>query len=174
MFEASARLDDARGKARDMLFSGQVDQAIDHIESVVAELDERFAAGDGVPRYFNSYADRVIYNHLFAIRDERTVLIPDNLFYAHMELADALAQLKGAKAALPHLTGSCPMRRHTRSHTSSSPCNSPARRIGIRCAPCASTRCASRSTARMRATRTTALPRPRGCATSSPWLWPHT
>ncbi len=45
----------------------------------------------------------MIYNHLFAIRDERTVLIPDNLFYAHMELADALAQLKGAKEALPHL-----------------------------------------------------------------------
>lgn len=103
VFEAVARLDDARVKARDLLFSGQVDQAVEHIESVVAALDEQFAAGDGVPRYFNSYADRVIYNHLFAIRDERTVLIPDNLFYAHMELADALAQLKGAKEALPHL-----------------------------------------------------------------------
>ena len=103
MFEAGARLDDARVKARDLLFSGQVDQAVEHIESVVAALDEQFATGDGVPRYFNSYADRVIYNHLFAIRDERTVLIPDNLFYAHMELADALAQLKGAKEALPHL-----------------------------------------------------------------------
>lgn len=103
VFEAGARLDDARVKARDLLFSGQVDQAVEHIESVVAALDEQFAAGDGVPRYFNSYADRVIYNHLFAIRDERTVLIPDNLFYAHMELADALAQIKGAKEALPHL-----------------------------------------------------------------------
>ena len=28
------------------------------------------------------------------------VLIPDNLFYAHMELADVLGQLKGAKAAI--------------------------------------------------------------------------
>ena len=31
------------------------------------------------------------------------MLIPDNLFYAHTELADLLSQLKGAKAALPHL-----------------------------------------------------------------------
>ena len=31
------------------------------------------------------------------------MLIPDNLFYAHMELADVLAQVKGVKAALPHL-----------------------------------------------------------------------
>lgn len=45
----------------------------------------------------------MVYNRLFATSDETTVLIPDNLFYAHMELADVLAQLQGAKAALPHL-----------------------------------------------------------------------
>ena len=56
-----------------------------------------------MPRYFNSYAERVVYNRLFATDGERTVLIPDNLFYAHTELADLLSQLKGAKAALPHL-----------------------------------------------------------------------
>jgi hypothetical protein len=32
------------------------------------------------------------------------VLIPDNLFYAHMELADVLAQIKGAQASLPQLS----------------------------------------------------------------------
>ncbi len=40
---------------------------------------------------------------MFATEGERTVLIPDNLFYAHMELADVLAQVKGVKAALPYL-----------------------------------------------------------------------
>ena len=40
---------------------------------------------------------------MFATEGERTALIPDNLFYAHMELADVLAQVKGVKAALPHL-----------------------------------------------------------------------
>ena len=40
---------------------------------------------------------------MFATEGERTVLIPDNLFYMHMELADLLAQVKGVDAALPHL-----------------------------------------------------------------------
>ena len=66
-------------------------------------MDQVYAAGHGVPRYFNSYAERVVYNRLFATLDERTVLIPDNLFYAHMELADVLSQIKGAEAAIPHL-----------------------------------------------------------------------
>ena len=56
-----------------------------------------------MPRYFNSYAERVVYNRLFATPGERTVLIPDNVFYTHMELADILSQLKGVEAALPHL-----------------------------------------------------------------------
>ena len=86
-----------------MLFSGQADQAIEAAEAAVAHLDQVYAAGHGVPRYFNSYAERVVYNRLFATLDERTVLIPDNLFYAHMELADVLSQIKGAEAAIPHL-----------------------------------------------------------------------
>lgn len=101
-FMLSKRLDGERLKARDLLFSGQVDQAIDSLERAVSDIDERYTNG-GAARYFNSYAERVVYNRLFATRDERTVLIPDNLFYAHMELADVLAQLRGAKAALPHL-----------------------------------------------------------------------
>ena len=66
-------------------------------------MESAYADNPGVPRYFNSYAERVVYNRLFATDGERTVLIPDNLFYAHTELADLLSQLKGAKAALPHL-----------------------------------------------------------------------
>ena len=80
-FRVADELDAERIKARDLLF----------------------VSNPGVPRYFNSYAERVIYNRMFATEGERTVLIPDNLFYAHMELADVLAQVKGVKAALPHL-----------------------------------------------------------------------
>lgn len=102
-FALAHELDAQRLKGRDMLFSGQVDKAIELVESAVAKLDAQFADNDGIPRYFNSYAERVVYNRLFALPNESTVLIPDNLFYAHMELADILAQVKGATAALPHL-----------------------------------------------------------------------
>lgn len=96
-------LDRERLKARDLLFGGRVNQAFEAAEAAIGRLDAMWKRGDGVPRYFNSYAERVIYNRLFATQGERTVLIPDNLFYAHMELADVLAQIKGAKASLPHL-----------------------------------------------------------------------
>lgn len=96
-------LDDARLKARDLFFAGQPKQALEGVERVVDALDDVYRDIDGVPRYFNSYADRVVYNRLFALPDERTVLIPDTLFYAHLELADALAQFDGPGAALRHL-----------------------------------------------------------------------
>ncbi len=96
-------LDDARLKARDLFFSGQPKQALDGVERAAEALDEVYRGIDGVPRYFNSYADRVVYNRLFALPDERTVLIPDALFYAHLELADALGQIEGPDAALRHL-----------------------------------------------------------------------
>lgn len=102
-FTLADDLDRERVKARDLLFSGQVDRALETAEAAVSRLDTMFSHSAGVPRYFNSYAERVVYNRLFATGDETTVLIPDNLFYAHMELADILAQVKGAKAALPHL-----------------------------------------------------------------------
>lgn len=102
-FTMADDLDKERLRARDMLFSGQAPQAIEVAEAAVTRLDQVFAAGPGVPRYFNSYAERVVYNRLFATPDERTVLIPDNLFYAHMELADVLSQIKNADAAIPHL-----------------------------------------------------------------------
>lgn len=102
-FSLSSDLDAERLKARDLLFSGRVDQAIQTSEAALDHVESLFAAVDGVPRYFNSYAERVVYNRLFATPGERTVLIPDNVFYTHMELADILSQIKGVEAALPHL-----------------------------------------------------------------------
>lgn len=101
-FTLADEIDRARLKTRDLLFSGEVEQALEELSGTVAKVDAQYA-GTKAPRYFNSYAERVVYNRLFATSDEHTVLIPDNLFYAHMELADMLAQLQGAKAALPHL-----------------------------------------------------------------------
>ena len=102
-FRVADELDAERIKARDLLFSGQIDQSVELAEAALERMDQLFVSNPGVPRYFNSYAERVIYNRMFATEGERTVLIPDNLFYAHMELADVLAQVKGVKAALPHL-----------------------------------------------------------------------
>ncbi|MBT1176634.1 tetratricopeptide repeat protein [Bifidobacterium callimiconis] len=102
-FGLADRLDAERLKARDMLFGGETQKAVEIAEAAVDHLDKLFASTGGVPRYFNSYAERVVYNRLFATPDEKTVLIPDNLFYAHMELADVLAQLFGPDKALPHL-----------------------------------------------------------------------
>ena len=102
-FRVSSDLDAERLKSRDLLFSGRAEQAIQTAEAALGQVESLFAAVDGVPRYFNSYAERVVYNRLFATPGERTVLIPDNVFYTHMELADILSQLKGVEAALPHL-----------------------------------------------------------------------
>lgn len=102
-FTIAGQIDAMRAKTRDMLFSGRMEQGLKFAGDELKRLDALFDAGDGVPRYFNSYAERVVYNRLFATPGERTVLIPDNLFYAHMELAEVLAQIKGARAALPHL-----------------------------------------------------------------------
>lgn len=102
-FRVADELDAERIKARDLLFSGRIDQSVELAEAALERMDQLFVSNPGVPRYFNSYAERVIYNRMFATEGERTVLIPDNLFYAHMELADVLAQVKGVKAALPHL-----------------------------------------------------------------------
>ncbi|WP_372445340.1 tetratricopeptide repeat protein [Bifidobacterium pluvialisilvae] len=102
-FPLGNRLDAERLKARDLLFGGQADKAVETAEAAVSGMDKLFAGTGGVPRYFNSYAERVVYNRMFATPDEHTLLIPDNLFYAHMELADVLSQLEGPQAALPHL-----------------------------------------------------------------------
>ncbi|RSX53187.1 tetratricopeptide repeat protein [Bifidobacterium goeldii] len=103
VFQLSDELDRERAKARDMLFSGQAQQAAQTLETVLDRMDAIFADNPGVPRYFNSYAERVVYNRLFATPGEHTVLIPDNMFYAHTELAELRAQLDGPKGALKHL-----------------------------------------------------------------------
>ena len=102
-FSLSSQLDKERVRARDLLFSGGAAQGIQVEQDAIAHLDAVFAAEGQVPRYFNSYAERVVYNRLFATPGERTLLIPDNLFYAHLEIADLLAQLKEDQAALKHL-----------------------------------------------------------------------
>ncbi|RBP99961.1 tetratricopeptide repeat protein [Bifidobacterium xylocopae] len=104
-FDLAEELDRERIKARDLLFSGDVTGALQAEGQAVARLDGRFKPGRGrqVARYFNSYAERVVYNRLFATPAERTLLIPDNLFYAHLEMADLLTQFKQGPQALKHL-----------------------------------------------------------------------
>ncbi len=50
-------LDAERIKARDLLFSGQVDQSVELAEAALERMDRLFASNPGVPRYFNSYAN---------------------------------------------------------------------------------------------------------------------
>ncbi|MCI1902092.1 MAG: tetratricopeptide repeat protein [Bifidobacteriaceae bacterium] len=102
-FEMSKDLNAERLRARDELFKGQTAQAVDIAQQAVQRYDAVFNSKTGIPRYFNSYAERVVYNKIFAMPGEKTVLIPDNLFYAHMELADLLAQISGPQAAITHL-----------------------------------------------------------------------
>lgn len=102
-FALSSRLDKERIKARDLLFSGSAAQAIQVEQAAIEKMDAFFSTGNRVPRYFNSYAERVVYNRLFATPGEQTLLIPDNLFYAHLEISDVLTQLKDDQAALKHL-----------------------------------------------------------------------
>lgn len=102
-FEMSRQLNAERIRARDELLKGNTEQAVDIAAQSVKNFDSVFGSVSGIPRYFNSYAERVVYNKLFATPDEKTVLIPDNLFYAHMELADVLAQISGPQASLEHL-----------------------------------------------------------------------
>lgn len=78
-------------------------QAVDRYEDVLARYDARYGSGPGVPRFFNSYAERVVYNHLFATPGERTLVIPDDLFYGHLFLADAYSNGSEHQAALRHL-----------------------------------------------------------------------
>jgi tetratricopeptide (TPR) repeat protein len=102
-FEVSKQINAERMRARDELFKGQTAQAVEIAEAAVKRYDAMFDHLDGIPRYFNSYAERVVYNKLFATPGEKTVLIPDNLFYAHMELGDLLAQISGPQASIEHL-----------------------------------------------------------------------
>lgn len=168
-------LDAERIKARDLLFSGQVDQSVELAEAALERMDRLFASNPGVPRYFNSYAERVIYNRMFATEGERTVLIPDNLFYAHMELADVLAQVKGVKAALPHLNAMVRYAPGLPAFPSQAGGSTGARRgLGSGQSRLASTRCTSHLTVRMRRSPITDSPMRNGCATTSTSRPPRT
>lgn len=61
-------------------------------------IDHEFSSSGRVPRYFNSYADRVIYNRLFAVPGERMVLIPDALFFCGQAVSDLVGESLGADA----------------------------------------------------------------------------
>jgi tetratricopeptide (TPR) repeat protein len=102
-FHATRNLEAADEEARSHLEMGDAEGAIAVAEEAVARMDAFFATADGVPRYFNSYAERVVYNRLFAMHGEKVVLIPDKLFGLHMALANFIAQVKSPKDALPHM-----------------------------------------------------------------------
>lgn len=89
----SNQLRDARIALRGMQ-GGSFEQNLAQLREVVEQADEAFASGNGVARYFNSYAERIVFNHMFATSHEQTVLIPDHLFMAHMDLVDIAAQLE--------------------------------------------------------------------------------
>lgn len=78
-------------------------QALQDYEQLLARYDARYRQGPGVPRFFNSYAERVVYNHLFATPGEKTLIIPDDLFYGHLLLAEAYGDFSEQGAALRHL-----------------------------------------------------------------------
>lgn len=92
-----------REKSNDLVQAGDFSQALKNQQEAIDKLDQHFAYEGIVPRYFNSYADRVIYNHMFALPDEKTVLIPDELFMAHYRIADVLFTMGKPKEAVKHL-----------------------------------------------------------------------
>ena len=86
-----------------MVFSGDEEGAIANMERVIGELDEMFESDGVVPRYFTSYTDRVVYNRLFAMPDERIALVPDALFQAHLDMGEVLFRYDRGEEAMAHL-----------------------------------------------------------------------
>ncbi|MEE1324500.1 MAG: tetratricopeptide repeat protein [Bifidobacteriaceae bacterium] len=103
-FSCGRQLDKARSSARELLFSSNLQGAVAIIEKEIERQDAIFAGSmQIVPRYFNSYAERVVYNKLFLSPGETTLLIPDGLFYAHMEMGMLLSQLGDPQGGIEHL-----------------------------------------------------------------------
>lgn len=102
-FHISKDIRNMRLKAHTQLEMGEISQGIEEYEKNVAYYDAMFSEGKSIPRYFNSYAERVIYNRMFANNNESMRLIPDGLFYSHMELADIYSQLHDSNKTLQHL-----------------------------------------------------------------------
>lgn len=93
----------ARIQSRDTFMQGDPQGAFDLIENKFAELDSAFSSAGRVPVYFNSYAERVVYNKLFATPGEKLVLIPDNLFQTHMEMVEVYSHVGKPDDVLRHL-----------------------------------------------------------------------
>ncbi len=102
-FTLAQELEEARNKSRETFVSGNPQEALSMIEERLENLDSVFKASGRVPRYFNSYAERVVYNQLFASSEEKVVLVPDNLFQTHMEMAEVYSHLGQREAAMRHL-----------------------------------------------------------------------
>lgn len=102
-FTLSQDLDAVRTSSRETFMSGNPPEALNMMETRLSELDNAFKSSNRVPVYFNSYAERVVYNHLFASPDKKLVLIPDNLFQAHMEMVEVYSHIGRPEVALRHL-----------------------------------------------------------------------
>ncbi|TCD53601.1 tetratricopeptide repeat protein [Alloscardovia theropitheci] len=102
-FTLSNELDNVREKSRETFLKGNAEEALTMLEDHLEILDAKFRSGDRVPVYFNSYPERVVYNKLRASSQENLVLIPDNLFRAHMELVEVYSQLGQRDKALKHV-----------------------------------------------------------------------
>lgn len=98
-------LQTVRQQAQHLIMEGNTDEGIEILTAELKKLDKLFE-GDTltIPRYFNSYAERVIYNRLFKLPKETTLLIPDDLFYAHFELGQLLSQVRGVEQGMEHLS----------------------------------------------------------------------
>lgn len=102
-FRLGSELDEAKDKAVASLQAGDFDTFLATQDDAISRIDGIYSSIDGVPLYFNSYADRIVYNRIFAVPKERVVLIPDQLFRSHLELANFLMRVSGPEAAYPHM-----------------------------------------------------------------------
>ncbi len=82
---------------RGELASGNT-QSVTQLVQTFDRIDAQFSAHGRVPRYFNSYAERIVYNKMFAIRGEKMVLVPDSLFLGRLEMSDLIGQMLGSEA----------------------------------------------------------------------------
>ncbi|MFC0265425.1 tetratricopeptide repeat protein [Alloscardovia macacae] len=102
-FTLQQELEDVRTSSRETFMSGKPSEALAAMNEKLESLDALFSADGRVPLYFNSYAERVVYNQFFITPGEKLVLIPDTLFQCHMEMVEVLSHMGEREAALKHL-----------------------------------------------------------------------
>ncbi|MDO4913392.1 MAG: tetratricopeptide repeat protein, partial [Bifidobacteriaceae bacterium] len=91
----SAAIDESIAEANAKIAQGDLQGGLQVYEESLDKFDDMFKPTlTSVPRYFNSYAERVVYNHLFVQDIDRTVLIPDNLMHMHTQYLEILSQLE--------------------------------------------------------------------------------